>query len=72
MLGRQVTDLRGLLADDVLSIGDVGVDELAVLDVDEWGEVGDGGEEEGEAPRWCDFDEEVADECCREGLLISH
>ena len=69
MLGRHVTGLRGLFADDVLSIGDVSVDELAVLDVNERGEEGDGGEEEGETPGWRDLDEEVGDKCCREGLL---
>ena len=44
------------------------VDELLVLDVDEWGEEGGGGEEQCQAPGWGDLDQEVRDEGCQEGL----
>ena len=47
VLSGKVADLRSLLVDQVLGIGDVGVDELAVLDVNQRDEVRKGGEEEG-------------------------
>lgn len=68
MFGSQVTDLGGLLVDHVRGVGDVGVDDFAVLDVDEREEVGHGREEQGEAPGRRDLDEEVGDEDCCEGL----
>ena len=46
VLGGQLADLCGLLAHDVLSVVELGIDDFAVLDVDEWDEVGEGGEEE--------------------------
>ena len=51
-----------------MGVGEMPIDELTVLDVDERGEVGDGGEEESESPWWRNLDEEVGDYACREGL----
>jgi hypothetical protein len=50
-----------LSVDDTLDVGDMGVDELAVLDVNQWRQEGDGGGDEGKAPEGCEFDEEVGD-----------
>lgn len=68
VLGRQIAHLRGLLVDQVLGVGDVGVDQLAVLDVGQREEVGEGGEEEGQTPGRRDLDQEVGYQCCRKGL----
>lgn len=67
----QIADLRGLLGDDLLGVGDVVVDEVLVGDVDERGEVDDGGGDESQAPVWGDLDEEVGEEGGEEGLRRS-
>lgn len=68
MVGGEVAHLLGLLADDFGGVVEVLVDELFVGDVDEWDEVGEGGEEKSQAPSRGDFDEEVGDEGGCEGL----
>lgn len=68
VLRSELTDLLRLLADDLGGVVQVGVNELLVGDVDERGEVGDGGEEESKAPGGSDLDEEVRDEGGEEGL----
>ena len=45
MLGREVADLSGLGADELMGVIDVVVDEFLILDVDQWREEGDGREE---------------------------
>lgn len=71
MLPGQLADLLGLLRDELAGVVEVVVDEVLVLDVEEWGEVGEGREEEGQAPGGRDFDEEVGQEGCCEGLWIT-
>lgn len=61
VLPREIAHLRSLGVDDTVRVGDVGVDQLAVLDVDQGREEGDGGADEAEAPDGGEFDEEVGD-----------
>jgi hypothetical protein len=61
VLPREIAHLRGLGVDDAVRVGDVGVDELAVLDVDQGREERDGGADKAEAPERGEFDEEVGD-----------
>jgi hypothetical protein len=61
VLPREIAHLRGLGVDDAVRVGDVRVDELAVLDVDQGREERDGGADKAEAPERGEFDEEVGD-----------
>ncbi len=68
MLTSEIADLSCLGVDGFMGIVDVAIDQFAVLDVDEWGEEGDGGADEAETPERSKLDEEVGDEGCRECL----
>lgn len=70
MVGGKITDLRSLLANDLASVLEVTVDDLAVLEVDQRNEVDGGGSDQSKAPLWNDLDEEVADEGRGESLEI--
>ena len=68
MLSSQVTNLLGLLSNDVAGVLEMAVDKIFVADVDEGNKIDECGEEEGETPGGGNLDEEVGDECSRESL----
>lgn len=68
VLSSQVPNLRSLLIDNGASILEVTIDQLAVLNVDQWDKEDHGGGDQGETPLWHDLDEPVSDESSRESL----
>ena len=68
VLRGKVTDLLGLLVDDLTGIVHVLVNNLLVGDVDEWSKVNDGREKKSQTPRGRDLDEEVGDKGGQESL----
>lgn len=70
MLGGEVLDLVGLLANDVTSVLKVGVNDILVLDVDEGSEIDGACEEQSEAPKGKPLDENVRGEEGEKGLDI--
>lgn len=66
----EVLDLDGLLVDDGRGFGEVGIDELLVGLVDQWGEEEDGGSNKRHAPEWNNLDEVVGEEGTNESLWI--
>lgn len=68
LLASDVLDLVGLRVDDLLSILNVTIDDLAVADVDERAQVGDSHADQRQAPERKDLDKPVGEECSGEGL----
>jgi len=71
LLGCDITELAGLLVDDVTGVVEVVVDELLVLEVDQRSKVDDGGENKSNSPGWGELDEEVCEESGSECLKMS-
>jgi hypothetical protein len=61
-------DLSSLLAGDLATLLELGINDLLVLDVDEGSEVGDEGGDQGQAPKRNELDEKVRDQGSKEGL----
>lgn len=70
VLGRNFTELLGLLVGDLSGVVEVSVNQLLVGDVDQRSKVDDAGGNEEQAPLGGDLDEEVADEGGEESLEI--
>ena len=62
MLSSHIADLRGLSRGEVLGVSKMCVDELLVLQVDEWAEEEERVEDESETPEWDELDQPVRDE----------
>lgn len=67
LLGSNGANLLGLLADDGAGLFNLGVNNLAVVDVDQRNGVNQGGEEKSKTPGRHDLDKEVRDEGDEEG-----
>lgn len=59
MLAGELLYLLGLLVDDGRGFGEVGIDELLVGLVDQWGDEEDGSSDERQAPERNDLDQVV-------------
>lgn len=70
VLGSKIADLRSLLSSQGAGPVELSIDDILVLDVDKRSEVGDGGSDQGKAPKRDEFDEEVGDEGRKESLAI--
>jgi hypothetical protein len=68
MLSSQIANLGCLCGGELLGVVEVCVDELLVLEIDEWAEEEEGVEDEGEAPEWDPLDQPVGDEGGGESL----
>ena len=71
VLAGNTLQLMSLVVDNGLGVGNVGVDELAVVDVDQRTQVSTGNGDEGETPQRQPLDQPVGRECGRESLLVS-
>ena len=68
VLGGEGADLLSLVVDDLAGVVKMRVDQVLVLDVDQWREIDGAGAQEEETPLGSDLDEEVAEEGEEEGL----
>lgn len=64
-------DLLGLLVDQVASVVELGINNLAIVDVDKRDSVDEGGGQKSKTPLGHDLDEEVRDEGNEEGLRMN-
>jgi len=62
VVSSELFDLCSLLRDHVAGIGELLVNDLLVLDVDEGSKVEGNGGDQGKAPEWDPLDQEVGDE----------
>jgi hypothetical protein len=67
----EALDLSCLLASDLTALLELSINDLLVLDVDERGEVGYEGGDQGQAPERNELDEEVGDQRSEESLYKS-
>lgn len=70
MLGGKIAHLGSLVADDVARVGDVLINELLVLDINEGSQEDDAVGNQSETPQGDPLDKPVADEGRKEGLDI--
>lgn len=68
VVSSEFTDLSSLRGSNILSVGEVSIDEVLVLDVDEGSEEEGGVADQSEAPKWEPLDEPVGYEGCDESL----
>lgn len=68
LLSSDVADLLCLLVDEGAGVVELGVNDLAVVDVDQGHSVDDGSSEKSKSPLGHDLDKEVRDESSEEGL----
>lgn len=68
MLASKILDLGSLLVDQVVALLKLSINNLLVLDVNEWANVGNGRGNQGQAPERDELDEEVGDQGCKECL----
>lgn len=63
-MSSKISDLNSLRIYDVVSIVKLLINELSIVDVDEWTKVDGRDADEGEAPQRNNLDEPIWDECC--------
>lgn len=68
MLVRQFFDLLRLLVGNAITLLDLSINDLLVLDIDKRAEVGNKGRDQAQTPKRDELDEKVGDQRCEESL----